>query len=203
VDGWFEPRLAGRVGLPDPNNFYWPAAMPAIAKHYGVSFDDPQQLIDRFKRVKVQGFYTSSSDAQSSLQSGDVWLTPLTDGRCIGLQLGKQPVTFVPLNLTIDGKKYPYVGLEDVWDIAKGSDNYDLAVKFIDMMLGPDGTLPLTRKFGYIPSRQDLQAQAAQLPDLKAYLAGFSYDQLYFPDYKIFFPHLRDWNDAWNHTFRN
>ncbi|MPZ83543.1 MAG: extracellular solute-binding protein [Actinophytocola sp.] len=202
VDGWLDPKLSGRVSLPDPNNFYWPATMPAIAEHYGVPLDQPQQLVDRFKTTDIQEFVTSSSAAQASLQSGNVWLTTLTDGRCLGLKLADEPVDFLPLNLTIDGHTWPYVGLVDTWDIPTGSEQRELALEFIDLVLGSKGTLPLTEKFGYLPSRQDLLDQAKSTPELAPYVGDFSYDQLYFPDYRAFFPHLREWTDTWNQTFK-
>ncbi|MPZ63763.1 MAG: extracellular solute-binding protein [Propionibacteriales bacterium] len=202
IEGWFDPKLANHIALPDPNNFYWQATMPALADHYGVSYNNPQKLINKLATIKAQEFFTSSSAAQSSLQSGNVWLAPITDGRCLGLKLGGQPVKLIPLNLNVGGKAYPYAGLVDTWDIAKGSENKELALKFIDMALSERGTMPMIEKFGYLPSRQDLLAKAKGMEDYKPLIGDFSFDQLYFPDYEKFAPHLRDWTDTWNKAFK-
>ena len=203
IEGWFDPKLAGRIIFPDVGAFGWLQMMPAIAEHYGIAFDQPQTLIDKFKSMQVQSFFMSSSDAQASLQSADAWLAPITDGRCLGLKIAGQPVDLIPLNLNIGGKTYPYAGLMDTWDVVKGSENKDLAMKFIDMMLGESGTTPMVNEFGYLPSRQDLLDKAKSLPDLKPLIGDFTYDQLYFPDYEKFFPYLSDWTDAWNQTFKS
>lgn len=203
VEGWFDPALAGRIALADSGNFFWLATMPAFADHFGVAYDDPQPLIDRFAEIDVHTLFTSSGDGQALLQSGEVLLAPLTDGRCINLQLGGEPVEFSPLNLDIEGETYEWVALVDTWDIPAGTEKTELAHIFIDVMLSADGILPLTTEFGYLPARTDVLEEAKALPELGEVLPeDFSFDTSYVPEYEEFFPHLDAWLDAWARAFR-
>lgn len=204
IDGWFDPGLAGHISLPSADNFYWLAAMPVIAQNYGVPLDKPQPIVDRFAKIRVQSLFTSSSEAQSALQSQAVWLAPITDGRCLGLKIAGQPVDFRPLNLKVHGKTWPYAGNLDTWDIAKGTDHAALASVFIDMVEGRLGTQGLLSKFGYVPARTDLQEQAKSDPKLSGLLADFSYNDIYVPkknDLDTFIANLREWTDAWTKAF--
>jgi spermidine/putrescine-binding protein len=204
IDGWFDPGLAGHINLPSADNFYFLDTMPAIAHNYGASLDKPKSVVDRFSKIKVTNLFTSSSDAQAALQSQAVWLTPITDGRCLGLKLGGQPVDFRPLNLKVNGKTWKYGGDLDTWDIAKGTDKAALATVFIDMVVGPLGTQGPLSQFGYIPARTDLQQQAKQDPKVSGLISDFSYDVIYIPskkDLDLFIGNLREWTDEWTKAF--
>jgi len=204
IDGWFDPKLAGHINLPSANNFYFLDTMPAIAQNFGGSLDKPDPVVDRFSKIKVTNLFTSSSDAQAALQSQAVWLTPITDGRCLGLKLGGQPVDFRPLNLKVNGKTWKYGGDLDTWDIAKGTDKAALATAFIDMVVGPLGTQGGLSQFGYIPARTDLQDKAKQDPKLSGLISDFSYKAIYIPskkDLDQFIANLREWSDAWTKAF--
>jgi putative spermidine/putrescine transport system substrate-binding protein len=203
IDGWFDPRLGDHIALPGPGNFYWPVAIPAFADHYGIAYTDPQPLMTRFASVKALSLFTSSGDAQAMMSSGKAWLVPLTDGRCLNLKIGGQPVEFAPLNLRIRGKTYPWVRLVDTWDIPVGVSEQKaaLARQFIGVMEGP-ALLPLVHKFGYIPANRKVLAEAQKDPKLRELLpSDFDFDTTYSPDYAKFLPQLQSWIDAWNRVF--
>jgi spermidine/putrescine-binding protein len=203
IDGWFDPRLANRIALPGPGNFYWPVAMPAFADHYDVPYASPQALMSRFGTVKALNLFTSSGDAQAMMSSGKAWLVPLTDGRCLNLKIGGQEVDFVPLNLKVKGKTYPWVRLVDTWDIPTGvsEEKAALARQFIGVLEGP-ALLPLVHKFGYIPASRKVLAEAQKNPKVRELIPGdFDFDSTYSPDYGKFLPHLQSWVDAWNRVF--
>jgi spermidine/putrescine-binding protein len=203
IDGWFDPRLADRIALPGPGNFYWPVAMPAFADHYDVPYTTPQALMNRFANVKALNLFTSSGDAQAMMSSGKAWLVPLTDGRCLNLKIGGAAVDFVPLNIRVKGKTYPWVRLVDTWDIPAGvsEEKAALARQFIGVLEGP-ALLPLVYKFGYIPANKKVLAEAQKNPKVRELIPGdFDFDSTYSPDYSKFLPHLQSWIDAWNRVF--
>jgi spermidine/putrescine-binding protein len=203
VDGWFDPKLKGHFAMPDISTFYTPATLPALAENYGVSLDDPSGLLDKIQAADPATFWTSTADAQQSLQSGDLWETPLNDGRCLNLAIQGQPVDFLPLNLNIEGKQYPYIGLFDTWDLVKGSDQSDLAYKFIDIVENQKSMSPLMTAYGYLPPRSDVLATMKADPKLKAYVGDYDPSQLYVPDYTDWFAkYYLKWQDAWTELFK-
>jgi spermidine/putrescine-binding protein len=203
IEGWFDPRLANHIALMAPANFYWPVAMPAFADHFGVPYNEPEGLIKRFASVKPLSIFTSSGDGQAMMSSGKAWLVPLTDGRCLNLKLGGQPIDFVSLNIRVKGRTYPWVRLVDTWDIPTGvsPERAALAREFIGVLEGP-ALLPLVQKFGYIPASRKVLAEAQKLPKLRGLIpADFDFQSTYSPDYLNFLPHLQDWINAWNRAF--
>ncbi|ODU06677.1 MAG: hypothetical protein ABS81_04145 [Pseudonocardia sp. SCN 72-86] len=203
LDDWFDPKLQGRVALPDTTNFYWGAAMPAIAKNYNIPLDDPAALMSKFRDIHAQTLFTSSSDAQQRLQTGQVAMTTLTDGRCLALKLAGQPVDLAPVNVVADGKTYPYINFVDTVDIVTGSPKTELAKKFIDMYTSSTALMPYIQKTGYVPARQDVYAEAKQDPKLAPYYGAFdSATDLYTPDMTAFLAHQAAWIDAWNNNVK-
>ncbi|WP_324274911.1 extracellular solute-binding protein [Blastococcus brunescens] len=91
IDDWFDPALAGHFSMPDISTFYTQATLPALAAHFDVDFDDPAGLLDKIEEAQPVSFWTSTADVQQSLQSGDVWVTPILDGRCLNLTLQGSP----------------------------------------------------------------------------------------------------------------
>lgn len=202
VQGWWDPKLAGHIALPGPNNFYWPAVMPALAQNYGIPMNDPQTLIDKFKQIKVTGYYTSSAEAQTDLTNGTDWLTATSDGRCEALKSAGQPVQFIPLNLTISGKTWGYVGSGDTLDVVAGSSNQALSLAFIRMLTYYYGLAGMN-KLGYIPTLPSLQAQGKSNPKVASILAGFNASDVYYPSVATvtsFNDNERSWVNAWDAT---
>lgn len=203
IDAWADPKLAGHIFLPSPSNFYWVALMPVVAQSMGTGLDNPGPVVDRFKAIKAQGYFTSSSQAQTAVQSGDAWLTTITDGRCFNLKLGGSDVAFQPLNITVGGKQWKWIGSGDTLDIVQGAKNPELATKFIDMMLDLGAKVTM-EKNGYVPSRQDLEQLGRNTPRLAPIFEGFKADEIYYPssaDINKFYDSLNAWTLAWNKAF--
>lgn len=203
VDDWFNPALKGHFAMPDISTFYTQATLPALAKNANVPLDSPAGFLDKIQQANPSTFWTSTADVQQSLQAGQVWVTPLLDGRCLNLALKGEPVAFQPLNLNIDGKKYRYVGLFDTWDLVKGTEKNELAEAFIDIAVNEKSMSTLQQKYGYLPARTDLLAKAKQNPDLKDMVGDYNPEDLYVPDYKEWFDkYAASWQDAWIQKFK-
>lgn len=203
VDSWFDPQIGPNFTMPDIGTLHNTVILPALADHFDVAYDQPELFMERMKDADVGTFWTSSADAQTSIQSGAMWAGALLDGRCIGLKLDGAPVDFLPMNVDIDGQEYPYVGIVNTWDIVTGTDKPNLASKFIDIIVGPEGTEPLLPEFGYLPAREDLLEAALADEELSRYIGEYSPEETYYPDYAAFLPHHREWTDVWNETFKN
>lgn len=202
VDDWFDPAISGNWQMPDFDTFYTQATLPALAQHYGIPYDDPTEFLAMIEEADPLAFWTSTGDAQQSLQSGQTWLTPILDGRCLNLELQGEPVSFRPLNLQIDGEEYKYIGLLDTWDIVAGSDKTELAHRFIDIAMREEAMDPLLEDYGYLPARSDLLEEAKSDPEFADKVGDYDPDVLFVPNYEEWFPHLDTWADAWNQTFR-
>lgn len=203
IDDWFDPALKGHVAIPDISAFYTQAALPAIAENYNVDFANPTPLLNKIAAANPVTFWSSSADVQQALQSGQVWMTPLNDGRCINLGLKGQPISFDPLSLNIKGKAYRYVGLYDTWDLVKNTDKPKLAHAFIDIATNEASMSKLEQDFGYLPARTDLLAKAKADPKLKDMVGDYDPSDLYVPDYRTWFTNdAAKWQDAWNQRFK-
>lgn len=206
IDGWFDPAIVGHAILPSPSNFWWTTGMQALADHFNVSLDNPAPLFDKLKAMKPISLYTASGQAQAMLQSGAAWMAPTSDGRCFALKSAGQPVDFIPLNLTIDGKHYPWVVGVDTWEIPTGLKGKPLALayKFIDMSLDVPSALAAVKKFGFEPTTVEGLKQAIALPEAKKvnmYGPNFSFDQMYTPNPQKLLPVMSKWIALWNETF--
>jgi putative spermidine/putrescine transport system substrate-binding protein len=203
VDAWFDPALKGHFAMPDITTFYTQATLPALAEHFGVSAEDPDGFLDRIEQADPATFWTSSADVQQALQAGQIWATPLLDGRCLNLAIQGEPVAFEPLNLDIEGEQYRYVGLFDTWDLVKGTEKADLAHDFIDIAVNEASMSELQKQFGYLPARTDLLEKAKADPALRDMVGDYDPEDLYVPDYKTWFDqYAASWQDAWNQRFK-
>ncbi len=204
TDG-YGPAIAGHAILPSPANFWWLTGMQALAEHFKVPLSDPTALFEKLKTMKPASFYTASGEAQAKLQSGAAWMAPTSDGRCFALKMGGQPVEFIPLNLDIDGKKYPWVVAVDTWEVPAGvtGKQLELAEAFINAALTPAAQLPTAEKFGYSPTTPDGVKEAMALPKVQqaGVYNGFTFDALYSPKAEKIMPYTSKWIDIWNHTF--
>ena len=206
IDGWFDPAIIGHAILPSPSNFWWTTGMQALADNFNVSLDNPAPLFDKLKAMKPMNLYTASGQAQAMIQSGSAWMAPMSDGRCFALKSAGQPVDFVPLNIKIKGKQYPWVVGVDTWEIPTGltGKNLAMAYKFIDMSLDVPSALAAVKKFGFEPTTVEGLKEAMALPEAKKvdmYGANFSFDQMYTPDPGKLLPVLSKWIALWNETF--
>jgi spermidine/putrescine-binding protein len=204
IEDWFNPALAGRFSMPDISTFYTQATLPALAAHFDVEPDDPSGLLDKIEQANPVSFWTSTADVQQSLQSGEVWVTPILDGRCLNLALQGAPIEFQPLNLEIDGEDYRYIGLYDTWDLVKGTDKPNLAHAFIDISLNEQSMSKIQEDYGYLPARTDLLEKAKQDPELADMVGDYNPEDLFVPDYQEWFSnHASTWVDAWNQRFKD
>lgn len=201
IESWADPKLDGKIAFPDSQNFYWNTLMPGLAKYYNVPLDAPRGVIDKIKALKPQTLFSSSADGQQRLQSGEAWLTYLTDGRCLGLKLGGAKADLAPMNIKVDGKTYPYLGLRDTFDVVAGIGDAKTkaALTMIDLYTGPNGgAMAYAEKTGYITARKDTLAAEAKDPKLAPIVAGFKESDMYFPDYASFGKVIGAWTDEWN-----
>jgi spermidine/putrescine-binding protein len=180
--------------------------MQSLADHYKVALNNPAPLFNKLKGMQPASLYTASGEAQAKLQSGVAWLAPTSDGRCYALKSAGQPVDFLPLNLNIGGKVYPWVVAVDSWEIPVGvtGKQLQLAYKFINLSLEVPGQLEVVRKFGYEPTTVEGLKQAMAMPEAKKvnmYGPDFSFAQMYTPDVKKLLPVLSNWIELWNQTF--
>lgn len=205
IDDWYNPDLKGHVTLPDIDTYYNVAFLPTWAKHEGVPWDEPAALLDKINETDPASFWTSTADVQQSLQSGDIWLSPLHDARCINLIVKDAPVRFDPLNLDLDGEKYEFAGLIDTWDIVANTTKPNLAYAFIDLAEGEAAMRPLMAEFGYLPARTDLVETFAADAELEPLMLDYEGPEgLYFPDYDDWFANYAStWIDQWNQAFKN
>lgn len=202
LESLFDPKVAGRVSLPDVTFQNWQLGMPALAPAFGNTLSDPRPTIDRLKQISGVRLLASAAEHDQALQSGDVWLALYGDGRCNGLQAQGTPVKFTPLGLSIQGKTYDYiVATGGNFDIAKGTTKLAMAEKFIDMAHTVDGIVPLTSKLVYTPTLPAAAAAMNADPKLSPYLLK-STDRFYTADYVDFLKYMKSWVDAWNRAFK-
>lgn len=201
IDGLFDPKLSGRVMIPDVAHANWGIATPVLAQAFGNTWTDPQPTLDKLKSIPGVKLYAASPDADTAMTSGDVWLTLYSDGRCWGHRIANEPWEFAPLNMTIGGKKYDYLTITTGPEIVKGTTKTAMAETFVNLILTPEGIAPLAQKLVYTPTLPESLAATIADPKVKPYILTKT-DQLYAANYVEFLKVYSNWVDRWNRTFK-
>jgi len=197
----FDPRLAGHIALPDINQTNWPNFMPTAAAFLGNPINEPNKTIDKLASIKGASLFSSSSDMETRMTSGETWVSLWIDGRVNQLKLKGLDIEFAPMGVP-DGKgghlNYTAVlGLMSVSNPKK----QELAEIFINTMLATPVATEIALKSTYAPSNSE--AQKAIKADAKlGPLVDTDITKQFVPDFHSWPPVEHRWIDVWGKAFR-
>lgn len=203
IEVFTDPALAGVVGFPTAGISQWDLTMPAFAAHFGVSADEPDDVVEWLSSIDGLKLWASSSELDQMLLDGEIWASPYSDGRCNALADQGAPVEYVGLNLDIDGETYDAVGATVGAYIVANTPNPELAAIYASLVNTPEGILPYLRdRAFYVPTNPHTAEILAEALPEKADLLDIDVESLYQADYETFLPSRQDWLSAWNRAFQ-
>lgn len=187
ADFW-SPKYAGQISIPDINsNGAWEFLMMATKLNGG----DESKLdvgFDAVKRLKpsVKRYFKSLTEAANLIDTGEVGMIgPITDFRAYALQDQGKPVRFV---LPSEGTIPSLVSFH----IAKNTANRELAEKFVNYALSPEGQRDFCNALICGTARGDVQLE----PKVASRVAPFQ--SLIIFDWKKVVPAMKRYTELWN-----
>jgi putative spermidine/putrescine transport system substrate-binding protein len=147
-DIMWEPKLAGRVAIPDLNVVMGVHTLMAAAVRASRDPYNYEAGIQELKKIKLNHIYSSPVDIQTQITNGTVWVVPITEGRINDLRFKGFPVRYA--NALTSGKKG---SLDiDTIHVVKGSKRKDLGEVYINMLLDAGAQLAFARAEGWTPA---------------------------------------------------
>lgn len=197
----WDPKLAGHVAIPDITQSNWPHYMNAFAVFLGHPVDNPAPTLSKLKEIKDPVLYSSSSDLEARMTSGEIWAALWIDGRVNRLKAGGLNIEFGSLGIPKPGGgTYDYIGSLGIMDLTN-PDKQALADEFFNAMLDTDAQTEMSKKTTY--GAINLQAQENVEKDPKiGPLVDPDLGKQYRPDLSKWQAVQQKWIDAWGRTFR-
>lgn len=155
----FDPRLAGRVAVPDLSTIMGRDFLMAATHLSGGDENSLQKGIDKIATLKAHSYYTSSATLATQIQSGDVWVAPWINGRAWGLIDKGLPLKFLL------PKEGGYGNMTTI-DMVKGTKYPKEAQAFINLVLDPLVQLGQANEVPYGPTNKLLEPVLAAYPEL-------------------------------------
>ena len=191
-DLW-DPRLAGRVAIPELANGAGRAFAIQTARRLGGDESDLTKAVQEIAKIKARNYYTTSQELEALLKSGEVWAAPMADGRVYsivdqvrGLKGVRPKEGTVSYNATVD--------------VVAGTPHLLAAHQFINEVYGPLLQLGNAIDFYYGPTNRLLTPVIAADPELASKLI-YTLEQLrtlYHPDWNKYWPAHEGALDQWN-----
>jgi len=191
-DLW-DPRLAGRVSIPDIINIQGRDFIVQVARMNGGSEATPEMAIDKIAEIKAHSYNTASSTLQAQLESGDVWVAPWNNMRAGAMADRGLPIGFV---MPSEGA----IGNSDTVSLVAGSRHPKEAQELINYMLDPFAQLGMAKTLPTGPSTKLLAAVIEADPEWgrKAPVTPEAHRALYLPDWAVFNKGFKKATDHWN-----
>jgi putative spermidine/putrescine transport system substrate-binding protein len=197
----FDPRLAGHIAIPDATQANWLGSMPGIAAFLKLPITDPKPTLDRLAGIKGLSLYSSSSDVEARMTSGEIWVSLWTDGRANALKLKGVDIEFVPMAIpNPKGGTYEFIAVKAVPQLTNAAKK-ELGEIFIDTMISTPVATSLTLATTYTPT--NVEARKALQADPKiGRLMNTDLSRQFQPDWQAWQQVEAKWLDAWGRTMR-
>ncbi len=192
----FDPQYEGKIAIRD--DFNDSVMLAAIV--LGQDPNNPSDL-DAIKAKLIEQkplnkTYWKTGDEFSKLFAGNqISVGLMWSGQAAAMKQDGQPIGFV---VPEDGA----IGWVDTWGIAKGSQNPDLAYKFIDAVISKDFQYNWASTGGPAPVNKDAGAQIDPAYAASCGMDEESLNRLYFMQYRTD-DVKKEWNELWTEVKAN
>ena len=189
------PKLAGRVAIPDLTSGGGPANFSAIAFAEGGDLVNVKPALDLITSIKGLKFWRQGEQAVQQFQTGDIYVAVIHAGWCAFLRNAGQPVSVVHpvINASTKGVlKQGWIGL------VTGSKNGAAAAAYINLFLAEDFQFEFAKVNGVIPVNRQAQARMAQDPVLKEMLILDTAQMTKMLQVDYSKANIGDWTEQWN-----
>jgi putative spermidine/putrescine transport system substrate-binding protein len=202
--GWadlFNPKLAGRVAIPDLSVVMGAYTLVGLAALAGGDQSNASPGFKKLKELNAYYYYRSSSDLETKFASGDVWAAAWVNGRSWALQKEGLPISFVD---PVIGDRVGMVGFNTA-DVVKGTAVGSTAEHYINLLLDPRVQLGFARSMFYGPTNRLAGDMVAADPNLagKFPYRPDDFRKMTVLDWKIVNARMPQWVDEWNRTLRS
>lgn len=145
-----DPRLKGRIAVPDISNTYGVQTLIGLAEANGGSIENVQPGFDALKQAKgnIHSFFKDAPTMVQLLSRKEIDVGIYDSIYAFLMQKQGIPVRF---SVPKEGSFLTKVTM----NVVKDSKNRDLAVKLIDMALDPDVQAKFAEESGSVPTNQD------------------------------------------------
>jgi putative spermidine/putrescine transport system substrate-binding protein len=189
------PKLAGRVAIPDIASGGGLANFSAIAYAEGGDLTNVKPALDLITSIKGLKFWRQGEQAVQQFQTGDIYVAVIHAGWCAFLKKAGQPVSVVHpvINASTKGVlKQGWIG------VVTGSKNGNAAAAYINQFLAEDFQFEFAKVNGVIAVNRRAQARMAQDPILKEMLVldPAQMSKMLQVDYSK--ANVSDWTEQWN-----
>jgi len=187
-DLW-NPEYKGKLAIPDISGTSGQQFLIAAARLHGGSLENIEPGFEAIKRLKpnVQMMYTQPDQLIPLFERGDiaiaVWYTDRT---------GAAASKGVPVAAAYP--KEGAIGIVPTVSIPKGTQKKDLAQKYIDVLLSPEGQLCYAQSQFAGPTNKKVKLPG-DLAKLLPY--GENVERMYFPDTDVVARKLPEWSERW------
>jgi putative spermidine/putrescine transport system substrate-binding protein len=191
-DLW-NPKLAGRVAIPDVTTSFGREFIIAAARLKGGDEKTPEQGIDYIAKIKAHSYFTSSAQVAAQFQSGDVWAAPWINARTWGMIDKGAPLRYV---IPVEGG----IGNVNTIDMAAGTEFPAEAQTYINLALSPLAQLGNATDNPLGPTNRLLAPVIREYPEMAQRFPASPEDlkKLYLVDWAAYFPHREKVVDLWN-----
>jgi spermidine/putrescine-binding protein len=187
-DLW-KPEYKGKLAIPDISGTSGQQFLIAAARLNGGSLDNVEPGFEAIKKLKpnVQMMYTQPDQLIPLFERGDiaiaVWYTDRT---------GAAASKGVPVAAAYP--KEGAIGIVPTVSVPKGTQKKDLAQKYIDVLLSPEGQLCYAQSQFAGPTNKKVKLPG-DLAKLLPY--GENVERMYFPDTDVVARKLPEWAERW------
>jgi putative spermidine/putrescine transport system substrate-binding protein len=200
----YAPRLAGKVSVGVLGQGFVQNMLVALAEQNGGGIDNIEPGMKKLAQLKVESYFQSTADLTTKLTQGEVWAAgPWHSSIIARLQDQGLDIAFAPV--PTHGKTT--YGADTFVGIAKGTEQKQLAAKYLDISLDPKVQLEWTRAVFSKPTNIQTKALIESDPELSKTIKERPYivrdeSDIYRIDYATASSKLDQWQDLWNRTIR-
>ena len=188
ADFW-NPALKGKIALADITATFGQHFLLAAARLRGGSMDNTDPGFAALKELhpNVVTYYTQADQLVSLFERGDIAIAPWSFDR-----IGAAAAKGVPVAVSFP--KEGAIGILPTVSVPKGSPNTELAHKYIDVLLSPEGQKCFAEKQFAGPTNKTVT-----LPEelAKALPYGKTVEAMHFPDTAKLARNLPTWTERW------
>jgi putative spermidine/putrescine transport system substrate-binding protein len=191
-DLWSE-KLKGRVAIPDLSTIMGRCFLVASSRLVGADESELSKGIEKIATLEAHSYYNATPTVEALLTSGDVWATPMANGRAWGVIDKGLPLRYVL------PKEGGCGGLTTV-DIPVGTKMSKEAHQYINTVLDPLPQLGQAYEIPYGPANRTLETTIAAYPKMAERFPSSpaALEQLYIPNWSKYYEGHADAVDLWN-----
>lgn len=193
----FDPRLVGRLALPDISHVESTSLIAALARERGGDEGNIDPALSAIRQLNVAFFFRSSPELAAKVTSGDIWVSWLHAGWAVRLRRAGVPIGMSFPQIGKDHKGALFLGM---YGVPKGGKARPAAEFWINQYLDTDVAAEIHRRLGIGPALGGELPKLAADPELKQVmlLSRTEIGKMYQIDFSKI--NMREWTEKWNRT---